>query len=101
MFLPKLAKLLMPDYFCPVIYLGIKYLSLEYYLLRVRLFVFDNRSFIDSLKNTKIESCYFKGDISIGFEKFRKIVRVSLMKEIIFHVKLTEDGWKLISYSLN
>jgi hypothetical protein len=53
------------------------------------------------LKNTKIESCYFKGDISIGFEKFRKIVRVSLMKEIIFHVKLTEDGWKLISYSLN
>jgi len=47
MFLPKLAKLLMPDYFCPVIYLGIKYLSLEYYLLRVRLFVLDNRSFID------------------------------------------------------
>ena len=44
-----------------------------------------------------MESCGFKGDISIGFEKLRNIISVSLMSDIIFHVKFTEEGLKSIS----
>ena len=39
-----------------------------------------------------MESGLFRGDISIGSVKFRKTVSVSLINEITFHVKLSEDG---------
>ena len=41
-----------------------------------------------------MESRLFKGDISIGSVKLRNTVSVSLIKEITFHVKLSEDGMK-------